>query len=141
MPTVGLFFNDLITLRDQVGLLPPRDAKRLRQHLKRIPLEYRQSLYRAHKPIGFVYFIETGVGSLVSTMANGETAEVGTIGNEGMVGLPILLGDDRAPSSVYVQVAGAGLRMKAALFRKELAPRGAPAAWRSWPPTAALGPC
>ena len=104
-----------------LGLLPPRDYQRLRPHLHRIPLEYRQSLYRAHKPIGFVYFIETGVGSLVNTMANGEAAEVGTIGNEGVVGLPLVLGDDRAPTSVYVQVPGAGLRMKAALFRKELA--------------------
>jgi CRP-like cAMP-binding protein len=102
-------------------LLAPRDYKRLRPHLHRIPLGYRQSLYRAHKPIGFVYFIETGVGSLVNTMANGEAAEVGTIGNEGLVGLPLVLGDDRAPTSVYVQVPGAGLRMKAALLKKELA--------------------
>ena len=104
-----------------LGLLPPRDYKRLRPHLHRIPLEYRQSLYRANKPIGFVYFIETGVGSLVNTMANGQAAEVGTIGNEGMVGLPLVLGDDRAPTSVYVQVPGVGLRMKATLFKKELA--------------------
>ncbi len=104
-----------------LGLLPPRDYARLRPHLHRMPLEYRQSLYRANKPIGFVYFIETGVGSLVNTMANGQAAEVGTIGNEGLVGLPIVFGDDRAPTSVYVQVPGAGLRMKATLFKKELA--------------------
>ena len=104
-----------------LGLLPPRDYARLRPHLHRIPLEYRQSLYRANKPIGFVYFIETGVGSLVNTMANGQAAEVGTIGNEGLVGLPIVFGDDRAPTSVYVQVPGAGLRMKATLFENELA--------------------
>lgn len=54
-----------------LGLLSPGDYKRLRPHLHRIPLEYRQSLYRAHKPVEFVYFIETGVGSLVNTMANG----------------------------------------------------------------------
>jgi CRP-like cAMP-binding protein len=104
-----------------LGLLPPSDYERLRPHLQRIPLTYRQSLYRAHKPIGFVYFIETGVGSLVNTMANGEAAEVGTIGNEGMVGLPLVWGDDRAPTSVYVQVPGVGLRMKATLFTQELA--------------------
>ena len=75
----------------------------------------------ANKPIGFVYFIETGVGSLVNTMANGQAAEVGTIGNEGLVGLPLVFGDDRAPTSVYVQVPGAGLRIKAALLKKELA--------------------
>jgi len=103
-----------------LGLLPPRDYARLRPHLQRIPLQYRQSLYRAHQPIGFVYFIETGVGSLVNTMANGQASEVGTIGNEGLVGLPIVFGDDRAPTSVYIQVPGAGLRMKTALFKKEL---------------------
>ena len=104
-----------------LGLLPPKDYQRLRPHLQRIPLTYRQSLYRAERPIEFVYFIESGVGSLVNTMRNGEAAEVGTIGNEGVVGLPIVLGADRAPTSVYVQVPGAGLRMNATLFKKELA--------------------
>src|ERR1700731_4273826 len=104
-----------------LGLLPPRGYGGLFPHFRRIPLEYRQSLYRANKPIGSVYFIETGVGSLVNTMANGQASEVGTIGNEGVVGLPLVLGDDRAPTSVYIQVPGAGLRMKAALFKKELA--------------------
>jgi CRP-like cAMP-binding protein len=104
-----------------LGLLPPRDYARLLPHLQRIPLGYRQSLYRANSAIQFVYFIETGVGSLVNTMANGRAAEVGTIGNEGLVGLPIVFGDDRAPTSVYVQVPGAGLKMKAALFKREMA--------------------
>ena len=104
-----------------LGLLPAKDYERLRPHLQRIPLEYRQSLYGARKTIEFVYFIETGVGSLVNTMANGQAAEVGTIGNEGLVGLPIVLEDQRSPTSVYVQVPGAGLRMKATLFKKELA--------------------
>ena len=104
-----------------LGLLSLKDYKRLRPHLQSVSLQYRQSLYRAHKPIGFVYFIETGVGSLVNTMANRQAAEVGTIGNEGVVGLPLVFGDDRAPTSVYVQVPGAGLRMKATLFKKELA--------------------
>ncbi len=104
-----------------LSLLPPKDYQRLRPHLQRIPLEYRKSLYRARKPIDFVYFIESGVGSLVNTMSNGDAAEVGTVGNEGVVGLPLLLGDDRAPTSIYVQVPGVGLRMKAPLFARELA--------------------
>jgi len=57
----------------------------------------------------------------VNTMANGDAAEVGTIGNEGVVGLPLVLGDDRAPTGVYVQVPGAGLRMKASVFSREMA--------------------
>ena len=67
-----------------------------------------------------MYFIESGVGSLVCTMADGRAAEVGTVGNEGLAGLPVLLGDDRAPSSMYVQVPGRGLRMRAAIFREQL---------------------
>lgn len=104
-----------------LGLLSSKDYQRLEPHLRRVPLGYRQSLYRANQRLGFVYFIETGVGSLVNTMANGDAAEVGTIGNEGVVGLPLLLGDNRAPTSVYVQVPGAGLRMTAARFTAELA--------------------
>ena len=104
-----------------LALLPPTDQERLRPRLERIPLAYRQSLYLANRPLEFVYFLESGVGSLVNTMTNGDAAEVGTIGNEGMVGLPLLLGDDRAPTSVYVQVPGTGLRMSAALFKRELA--------------------
>lgn len=104
-----------------LALLSARDYAALRPHLERLPLDYKQSLYRAEKPVEFVYFIETGVGSLVNTMANGQAAEVGTIGNEGFVGLPIVLGDDQAPTAVYIQVPGAGLRMKASLFKRALA--------------------
>jgi len=104
-----------------LSLLTHADFERLRPHLEPVELEYRKSLYEADAEIDFVWFIETGVGSLVNTMVNGDAAEVGTIGNEGIVGLPLLLGDDRSPTAVYVQVPGAGLCMKAALFTKELA--------------------
>jgi hypothetical protein len=53
-----------------LGLLTRRDYALLCPHLERRPLEYRQSLYQANTSIGFVYFNETGVGSLVNTMAN-----------------------------------------------------------------------
>ena len=101
-------------------LLREEDRERLRRHLEPVVLEYRRPLYNASERIEFVHFIETGVGSLVQTMTNGQAAEVGTIGNEGFVGLPVLLGDDRAPTSVYIQVPGAGLRMRAEVFRDEL---------------------
>ena len=104
-----------------LGLLPRRDYQRLRPHLQPVSLEYRQSLYEVNEPIGCVYFIEIGVGSLVNTMANGQAAEVGTIGSEGMVGLPLVFGDNRAPTSVYIQVPGAGLRLRAGVFKRELA--------------------
>lgn len=96
--------------------LPRVEYECLRPHLEEVELEYRQVLYRANRSIEFIYFFETGVGSLVNTMRNGEASEVGTIGNEGVVGVPVVLGDKRAPTSVYVQVPGVGVRIKTADF-------------------------
>ena len=101
-------------------LLPPEDYERLRPHLQPVEFKYKLSLYQANEQIKFVQFIETGVASLVNTMKNGNSAEVGTIGNEGMVGLPVIFGDSQAPTSVYMQVAGHGLRMKAKTFWQEM---------------------
>src|SRR6266581_6940475 len=100
--------------------LPQEDQERLRQFLEPVVLEYKLPLYDADQRIEFVHFIESGVGSLVCTMANGQAAEVGTVGNEGLAGLPVLLGDERAPSSMYIQVPGRGLRMKAGTFREQI---------------------
>src|SRR2546426_5023339 len=91
--------------------LSQEDQEHLRRFLEPVELEYKRPLYNADERIEFVYFIESGVGSLVCTMANGQAAEVGTVGNEGLIGLPVLLGDDRAPTSMYVQVPGRGLRL------------------------------
>jgi CRP-like cAMP-binding protein len=102
-------------------LLPASEFERLRPHLEQVPLDYKFELAGAGKPIAFVYFPVTGVASVVNTMMDGSAAEVGTVGNEGMVGLPIILGDTVAPNDVYVQVPGTALRMPADLFREALA--------------------
>jgi CRP-like cAMP-binding protein len=103
-----------------LGSLSDSDFELLRPNLERVELSYRLELYGANHSIPFVYFLETGVGSLVNTMRNGDASEVGTIGNEGMVGLPIVLADRQAPTSVYVQVPGVGLRMTAEAFDRAL---------------------
>jgi CRP-like cAMP-binding protein len=103
-----------------LSLLSDDDYERLRPHLSPVALDYRKSLYEASRPIERVYFPVDGVASLVITTADGASAEVGTIGSEGMVGLPIFLGDHDAPSAVYVQVPGKALEMDARVFRDQL---------------------
>jgi CRP-like cAMP-binding protein len=117
-----MILHDVVNGRSNrlLAHLRESDQERLEPHLQTLTLEYKRSLYRAHEPIEFVYFIESGVASLVNTLQNGAAAEVGTIGNEGMVGLPVLLGETEAPTSVYVQVPGSGLRMSATIFEAEL---------------------
>src|SRR6202171_5151844 len=103
-----------------LSLLSDDDYERLRSHLSPVVFDYRKSLYEAGRPIDHVYFRIDGVASLVITTADGSSAEVGTIGSEGFVGLPVCLGDREAPSSVYVQVPGTALRLDARVFRDEL---------------------
>jgi CRP-like cAMP-binding protein len=117
-----MILHDVVHRRSNRLLAHLREAdnERLEPHLQSLTLDYKRSLYRAHEPIEFVYFVECGVASLVNTMQNGAAAEVGTIGNEGMVGLPLLFGENEAPNSVYIQVPGSGLRMSATIFQAEL---------------------
>jgi len=98
-------------------MMPAGDADLLRPHLQNVVFKFRMPLYEADTPIEHVYFPLEGVASLVSTMKNGQSAEIGTIGNEGIVGLPVILGDTTAPTNVYIQVPGAGFRLKAGILR------------------------
>src|SRR4051812_24125126 len=97
------------------------DYEQVQNDLEPVQFPYRDILYRPNKPIEFAYFLEAGVASLVHTMRNGDASEVGTIGNEGLVGLSIVFGDKQAPNSVCIQVPGCGYRLKAeALWRAML---------------------
>jgi CRP-like cAMP-binding protein len=103
-----------------LDLLSPNDLEQLRPHLLPLTFEYKQVLYEPDRPIEWVHFPVTGVASLVNTMENGSAVEVGTIGNEGMVGLPVVLGDPVDPSIAYVQVPGSGLRLRASILDEKI---------------------
>ena len=97
------------------------DYERLRPHLKTATLHEHAVLCAPRQAIDSVYFIESGVASLVVTMQNGKIAEVGTIGNEGVVGLPVVFGEDAATFGVYMLVPGIALRIPAHVLRQQLA--------------------
>jgi CRP-like cAMP-binding protein len=61
--------------------------------------------------------------SLVQPLENGTTIEVGMIGNEGLVGTPVLLGADSSPLEAMVQIPGSALRIPATAFREEVGRR------------------
>jgi len=82
-----------------------------------VSLSLRQILYETGGRLEHVYFIEEGVASVLTTMANGATIEVGMIGAEGMVGLPALLGGEISAQHVVVQIPGNALRMNAAVCK------------------------
>jgi CRP-like cAMP-binding protein len=95
-----------------------QDAAALQSVLQHTQLEYGKVLYEGGQPIEFVYFPLTGVVSMVKSMADGDAAEVGTVGNEGLVGLPVFVGEPPRGTSAHVQIPGEGLRMPARAFRE-----------------------
>jgi CRP-like cAMP-binding protein len=94
--------------------LPQADFDRFSPDLQPVSLTLRQPLFEVRGPLGWVYFIEQGVASVLTTMTNGSTIEVGMIGREGVVGVAALLGSEVSAQHIIVQVPGAALRMSAA---------------------------
>lgn len=92
--------------------LPKEEYERLVPYLEPIFLDFKRELYLPNVPIDFVYFPLEGVCSLLSLTSEGQLIEVGTVGNEGMVGLPVFLGAKQIPGIAMSQVPGNALRMR-----------------------------
>lgn len=104
-----------------LALMPPEERAALLPRFERVELTSRQVLVRPEQPIVAAVFPEGGWVSMLVSMADGRVAEVGLVGNEGMIGLPLLL-EAGAISSVeaMIQASGTMLRMPAAEFRQAL---------------------
>ena len=100
-----------------LAALPSKEYSRLVAYMEVVPLEIKQHLYQRNQPIEYVYFLNYGVASMLTVLTNGSAIEVATVGNEGMVGLPVFLGADRIPGECFIQVPGYGLRMRVDAFK------------------------
>lgn len=100
--------------------LPVEEYARLEPHLERVHLEVRDLLFDVHARIEHVYFPEDGVCSIIGLMADGSAVETATVGNEGMVGLPVFHGTDRTSAQAFCQVPGHALRLSADIFATEV---------------------
>lgn len=103
-----------------IAALPAVDASRILSKARRIKLEEDQILVDANARIDHVYFLESGVVSLVTAMAPGAAVETAIVGREGLVGLPVFFGVECSASQAVCQIEGTALRMDAAAFRSEV---------------------
>lgn len=97
--------------------LPADEFRRLAPQLTPVALAGGEVLYGAEEAVGHVYFITQGLLSLVSTLEDGTSIEVGTVGREGLVGLSALLGGEVSTHLSVVQAGGGALRVRAAEAR------------------------
>jgi CRP-like cAMP-binding protein len=98
--------------------LPARDFGLLEPHLEAVDLPLRRQLATRKKRIDHVYFVETGFASVVANGSGKRQIEIGLIGREGVTGLGVVMGNDRAPHDTFMQVGGRGRRMSAADLRQ-----------------------
>jgi CRP-like cAMP-binding protein len=110
----------LVSPRNRLlALLPRDDFERLRPHLSPIVLTAGQAIYDSGRPADWIYFPTTAVVSFVHTTESGATTEVGLVGNEGVLGLALLLGAKSLPDGAIVQIAGGALRSRGKVVADE----------------------
>ena len=109
------------TIKNQLlSALVNKQYQHLMPHLERVELSFGDVIYTTGRNIDHVYFPENSVISLLVTLENGATTEVGLVGREGMVGLTVFLGGALTPERAIVQLAGTALRLKASVLREEI---------------------
>ena len=100
-----------------LAALSPEDWAHLEPHLEAVELPFDQTIHGAGGPVDAVFFVETGMVSLLVTLEDGEQVEAGIAGPEGLVGLPLVYGDSHSLNEARVQMEGTALRIEAAAFR------------------------
>ncbi len=106
------------TYRNRVlASLPETELSRLQPYLFALTLKQEDTLLDGEAR--YAYFLEDGIASVVVTLESGATVEVGIIGVDGVVGLPGLLGAEGSPGRTFIQIAGYGFRIEAAILKQE----------------------
>ncbi len=103
-----------------LGSLPPALRARLMPHLERVTLHRREVLFRAQEPLTVVYFPNTAVVSLVSTLESGDSLDVGLVGRDGLAGTAVFPGITVMSCDGVVQIPGQAQRMSAEVLRREV---------------------
>jgi CRP-like cAMP-binding protein len=101
-----------------LSLLPDQDYGSIIKHLELISTPLHFVVFERGKPINYAYFPCSGEHSILATMEDGSTAEVGTVGYEGFSTVDLLMGSDIATETTVCQIPGEAVRMPAARFRE-----------------------
>jgi CRP-like cAMP-binding protein len=107
-----------------LAALPAVDFDRLWPDMKLVPLTLGEVLYESGIALRHVYFPTDSIVSLLYVMADGASAEIAVVGNEGVIGVSLFMGGETTPSRAVVQSAGHAYRLAGSLLKDEFV-RGA----------------
>jgi len=94
------------------------ELRELQPDLERIRLKHGEPLIKPNEPIRYVYFPIDALASLVTVFEDGTTVESGSVGREGMTGIPVILNSSMTPMQTLIQVAGEVYRLPAARLKE-----------------------
>lgn len=103
-----------------LAVLPEPERRRIAPYCETVPLTPRATLVEPDTPFDFVWFPHRGVCSTLVHVSGGDAVEVGLVGREGMVGLPLVLGGFPNPFHVVVQAEGTATRIAREPFTHEV---------------------
>lgn len=101
-----------------IDSVPEHSRRTLMHNLKAVSLPVKTSLYEPDVMPNYVHFLTSGIASIVTSMSNGETTEVGTVGREGVPQGIHALGPVAITTRCFMQIAGTGLRMEYRIFAR-----------------------
>ena len=93
--------------------LPSNEGDSIFSKLTFLQLRTHDVLHESEQPIKFAYFMNSGLTSILTVMAEGKNIEVGLVGKEGFVGIPLLVGFSTSPSQAVIQIEGSAFRIGA----------------------------
>src|SRR5215510_3270801 len=102
-----------------LAALSVEEYKHILPDLEQTSFSFGECVYESSERPNYAYFPTTSIVSLVYTMINGASAEMGMVGNEGLIGITLFTGDETSPNRAIVRHAGGAIRMKASAFREE----------------------
>lgn len=111
LPTQALYFVNYL-----LANLPDNEIEHLEKKYEYIQLSYEDVLTSRNQIIDYVYFPLDSIISLVAPLEDSREMEITMIGNEGMLGITLILGIDLAPFSALVHKAGSAIRIRVSFF-------------------------
>ncbi len=113
--------NPAVQIRNRILLaLPAPDVERILPKLECVNLARGTVLFDAGWLIRHAYFLNSGLTSLVASTESGASVEIGIVGDEGLIGMPAVLGKSRMPCRVLVQLPATAMRIPVAALEAEL---------------------
>src|SRR6266480_7815701 len=107
-----------------LAALPGDEYARLLPQLQQVSFSLGEVVYEFGGHLDYVFFPTTSIISLLYTMENGSSAEMGLTGNDGIVGIALFMGGGSMPNRAVVQSGGLAIRMKAKTLQSEFSRGG-----------------